>query len=179
MAAKKFTSTGYIPPGGTYVAPPSGLVGALLFTNGIHLALDDDGVPYYTSHADYAWATLIKGDKGDPGDIGSSTSLGNVSGAINLSGYTLAAQTFLLTATGNLTLAPAGMPVVPAGKSGSFTLEITQDGTGSRTLTNDAAILSAYGIDPVLTTTAAAKDLVHYFYDGVRWVCFIGGQALA
>lgn len=109
-----------------------------------------------------------------------AVNLGNTTGAINLTAYTAADQVFRLTATGNLTLAPAGMPTVPAGKAASFSLKITQDGTGGRTLTLDAAILSAdYGVDPVLTTAIGAKDILTFLYDGVEWVVFVSGQAVA
>jgi hypothetical protein len=47
-----------------------------------------------------------------------------------------------------------------AGQTGC--IEITQDGTGSRTLAFGTAYLFADGVDPVLSTTAGAKDLLFY-----------------
>lgn len=119
------------------------------------------------------------GAQGPQGDIGDAIDLGNKTGALDLSSYTLASQTFRLTATGNLTLAPAGMPVVPAGKSGTCSLRITQGSGGSKTLTFDAAIKTAYGVDPVLSTAAGAVDVLHMFYDGVQWVALMAAQAIA
>jgi hypothetical protein len=65
---------------------------------------------------------------------------------------------FTLTLGGNRTLgAPTNMK---AGQTGL--IEITQDGTGTRTLAYNAAWRFANATDPVLTTTAGAKDLLFY-----------------
>lgn len=50
-----------------------------------------------------------------------------------------------------------------------LTLEITQDATGSRTLTWPANFKKAAG-SLVLTTTAAATDIVSMFWDGTNWI---------
>lgn len=65
---------------------------------------------------------------------------------------------FYTTMTGNRTL---GQPSnFAAGQSG--TIEIIQDGTGSRTLAYHADWLFPGGTDPVLSTAAGAKDLLCY-----------------
>lgn len=77
---------------------------------------------------------------------------------------------FSLTANGSLTLAPSGMPVVAAGRTARFFVRITQDATGGRNLTLDAAIkvVGTFAIN----TTAAAVTLVELFWDGVSWWAF-------
>lgn len=65
---------------------------------------------------------------------------------------------FYLTIGGNRTL---GQPTnMTAGQSGS--IQITQDGTGSRTLAYHADWLFPGGTDPVLSTAASAIDLLSY-----------------
>lgn len=65
---------------------------------------------------------------------------------------------FTTTMTGNRTLgAPSNAKV---GQSG--VIEIIQDATGSRTLAYNAVWMFAGGTDPVLTTTANAKDYLSY-----------------
>jgi hypothetical protein len=74
---------------------------------------------------------------------------------------------FTVTLGGNRTL---GQPTNP--KDGqSITIFITQDGTGSRTLAYHADWLFAGGVDPVLTTTAAAVDVLTGVYNGAttKW----------
>jgi hypothetical protein len=74
---------------------------------------------------------------------------------------------FTVTLGGNRTL---GAPTNP--KDGqSITIFITQDGTGSRTLAYHADWLFAGGVDPTLTTTAAAVDVLTGVYNGAttKW----------
>lgn len=74
---------------------------------------------------------------------------------------------FTVTLGGNRTL---GQPTNP--KDGqSITIFITQDGTGSRTLAYHADWLFPGGTDPVLTTTAAAVDVLSAVYNGAttKW----------
>jgi hypothetical protein len=68
------------------------------------------------------------------------------------------AQNFSITLAGNRTL---GLPTnIVAGQTGSIFL--TQDGTGSRTLSYDAVWDFAAGTAPTLTTTASAIDRIDY-----------------
>ena len=67
-------------------------------------------------------------------------------------------QNFVLTLTGNVTLANPSTEKV--GKSGF--IAFIQDGTGSRTLTLGTDYESAGGSGITLTTTASATDLVPY-----------------
>jgi hypothetical protein len=57
---------------------------------------------------------------------------------------------------------------IPTGKTGTWSLTVIQDGTGSRTLSFDSSYLFPGGNDPVLSTTAGAVDLITFLYDGSR-----------
>lgn len=75
--------------------------------------------------------------------------------------------------TGNVT----GITLPTAPTPGQMiTLVLTQDATGGRTLTIPAAIFTHEGLDPVLSTTAAAVDMIGLLYDGVRWWAFVAAQ---
>ena len=67
-------------------------------------------------------------------------------------------QNFVLTATGNITLANPSIETV--GQTGF--IDIIQDGTGSRTLTLGTDYESPASGGITLTTTAAATDIVPY-----------------
>jgi len=56
------------------------------------------------------------------------------------------------------TLTLSGAPA--SGTVGTFTLFITQDATGSRTITWPAAVKWANGVAPTLTTTGTKIDIV-------------------
>ena len=72
------------------------------------------------------------------------------------------AQTAKVTLAGNRTLAnPTNMVA-----GGTYVLRVIQDGTGSRTLTLGANYKKANGEALVLTTTAAAIDILSFYSDG-------------
>src|SRR6266404_2173147 len=64
----------------------------------------------------------------------------------------------VVTLTGNITTMVLSNPTV--GKAGSITF--IQDGTGSRTTVWDSKFKFAGGVAPILTTTAAAIDILNY-----------------
>jgi hypothetical protein len=68
-------------------------------------------------------------------------------------------QNFVLTLTGNVTLANPSTEAV--GQAGVFVF--IQDGTGSRTLSLGTDYETAAGAGIVLSTAAAAVDIVPYF----------------
>ena len=71
-----------------------------------------------------------------------------------------------VTLGGNRTLGSAS-----SGTTGQFiSLLIIQDGTGSRTLTWNAAYEFASDTAPTLTTTAAKGDLFVFRYNGSKWL---------
>ena len=74
----------------------------------------------------------------------------------------------------NRTLASA-----TSGGTGQFiSLLIIQDGTGSRTLTWNAAYEFKEDTAPTLTTTAAKGDLFVFRYNGAKWLEVGRNQAL-
>lgn len=81
----------------------------------------------------------------------------------------------LLTANCTISLAN-----VPAGsnKRLSFGLKLTQDATGSRTVTWPGSVNWGLAGAPVLTTTASKADFLSFMSDdaGTTWLGFIAGQ---
>ena len=73
-----------------------------------------------------------------------------------------AGQNFSVTLAGNRTL--ANPTNIVAGQCGSVV--ITQDGTGSRTVTWNAIFKWSAGAAPVLSTAGGAIDIVSFIYDG-------------
>ena len=79
-----------------------------------------------------------------------------------------------VTLGGNRTLGAASN-----GTTGQFiSLLIIQDGTGSRTLTWNAAYEFASDTAPTLTTTASLGDLFVFRYNGSKWLEVGRNQAL-
>ena len=71
-----------------------------------------------------------------------------------------------VTLAGNRTLGSAS-----SGTTGQFiSLLVIQDGTGSRTLTWNAAYEFAADTAPTLTTTASKGDLFVFRYNGRKWL---------
>lgn len=112
-----------------------------------------------------------------PSDAAPVTDLGNISGTLDLSAYASRPTVLRATLTGNLTAITLPTPVSTI--SYSITLVLIQDGTGSRTLAWPSTAKTAYNIDPVLTTTAAAIDLIVLQWNGAFWYGFVSGQAMA
>lgn len=48
-------------------------------------------------------------------------------------------------------------------------IKLIQDATGSRTITFPAAVKFPAGVEPVLTTTANAEDIVSFYFDGTTY----------
>ncbi len=86
------------------------------------------------------------------------------------------ANVFDITMTGNCTFTFSNPPA--SGTGGSFTLILTQDGTGSRTATWPASVKWAGGTAPTLTTTLTTGMDVLSFATvdaGTTWLGFAGG----
>ena len=83
---------------------------------------------------------------------------------------------FDLTLTDNCTLTFSNPPT--SGTSGSFTLILRQDGTGSRTVTWPASVDWADASAPTLTTDASAVDVLTFITvdGGTIWLGFVAGQ---
>jgi hypothetical protein len=108
----------------------------------------------------------------------------NITGNVIYSGGSLAAESTLtddttvawdvtaspvakVTLAGNRTL---GLPSSPLGSGQYASLLIIQDGTGSRTLTWNAAYEFKDDTAPTLTTTASKGDLFTFRYNGAKWL---------
>ena len=72
-----------------------------------------------------------------------------------------------VTLGGNRTLA---LPTNPVGNGQYISLLVIQDGTGSRTLTWNAAYEFTADTAPTLTTTASKGDLFTFRYNGSKWL---------
>lgn len=78
-----------------------------------------------------------------------------------------------LTASCSLTF-----PTAVAGKS--FSLELVQDGTGSRTVTWPGTVKWALAVAPTLSVVAGAKDdFAFVCFDGTNWSGFFAGKGMA
>ena len=71
-----------------------------------------------------------------------------------------------LTLTGNCTLTFTA----PSPALGALTLLLTQDGTGSRTVTWPGTVKWSGGTAPTLTTTASKIDVFNFLYDGTNYI---------
>ena len=78
---------------------------------------------------------------------------------------------FMITLNNSTTLTYSG---AMAGQT--ITLFLTQDGTGSRTVTWPLATKWAGGTPPTLTTTHNRTDIITVFYDGFSYWGFLGGS---
>ncbi|MFC1734343.1 hypothetical protein ACFL6I_28920 [candidate division KSB1 bacterium] len=86
-------------------------------------------------------------------------------------------NTFKITMTGNCTFTFSNPPA--SGTTGSFTLILIQDGTGSRTATWPASVDWAGGTAPTLTTTLTTGTDVLTFLTtdgGTVWYGFAAGS---
>jgi len=65
----------------------------------------------------------------------------------------------------------------PPANKGKVTLIIKQDGVGSRTIDwSGVTVLWPGNVEPTLTTTAAAVDIVTFIYDGSSWLGLFNGD---
>lgn len=73
-----------------------------------------------------------------------------------------------MTLAANISLTAITANSSQAGRQ--ITLMITQDGTGSRTLSWPATVKFAGGTAPTLTTTAGKTDTFSFVYNGTNWI---------
>ena len=110
-------------------------------------------------------------------DYGETTTTNATSGATETLDLE-SGNVFDLTLTANCTLTFSNPPA--SGTSGSFTLILRQDGTGSRLATWPGSVDWASATAPTLTTDAAAVDVLTFMTvdGGTIWLGFVAGQAL-
>lgn len=109
--------------------------------------------------------------------VGTVFAKGDISGAVSFAGITnvtLVNATITARLIGNITIDAANFPATP--KPGTqFAMRLTQDGTGSRTLTL-TGIKKSQGV-LTLSTAANAIDIITFYYDGTNW--YAGAMGLA
>jgi hypothetical protein len=141
-------------------------------TQGNDARLSDARTP--TTHA--ASHGSAGSDPVTPGAIGGAllveavTALSNSGAAVTVPDVTSATlHRYTLTAACTFTF-----PTAAAGKS--FTLELVQDATGSRTATWPGTVKWPAGTAPTLTTTATKRDFLTFVCsDGTNWIGFASG----
>ena len=89
--------------------------------------------------------------------------LGNQSGNISASINAVNGSIFTLTATGGITF--NSIPNAQAGSS--YTIKVTQDGTGSHALTST---MKFAGGDKTLSTAGGSIDVINVVYDGTHYL---------
>lgn len=120
---------------------------------------------------------IVRGEKGDPGDLVTSFSGGNTTGTVTLTTSHLP-STRLYTLTGNTTLV---LPTPAADKSGTITLVLKQDATGGRTITWPANTILKWpdGISQQPAAGANTTSVIHLLWTGVEWHGLLGGKSFA
>jgi hypothetical protein len=99
-----------------------------------------------------------------PGTTDTFLSLGFVSGNLTPNRANASVQSAILN--GNVTLyPPANMAVAQ-----SYTLILTQDGSGNRLLTPNSSLKFA-GNYKTLSTAGFSVDMINMFYDGTTYYC--------
>lgn len=117
------------------------------------------------------------GPQGTPGDLSKFYSLGTISsGTLDLSSYTNGGV-FHLTLGANLTTLT--LPAQDATFQRVFELAITQDATGSRTITFPTGTKASEGNLPTLSTAAGSIDKIALVQDGVRLEARLVARTLA
>lgn len=123
--------------------------------NALHIGADAD---LYVRPSDYDFAGYKLHDAVVEDIAEQVHNAGNVSGAVTLD-YTNGHWQYA-TLTGNVTsLTVNNWPA--SGKGGWLTLELVQDGTGSRTLTLGSAYDTPGGSGVTLSTAAGARDVLY------------------
>lgn len=103
--------------------------------------------------------------------------LGSVaSGSIDLSACSYGGFVSL-TLTANLTAIT--LPTTTASRAVIIEVVITQDATGSRTITYPAGVKSSEGNPPLLSVAPGAIDTVAFVWDGTRWKVRLVERSLA
>lgn len=118
----------------------------------------------------------IQGIQGNPGDMVVTAGPANVSGAVDLSAVTFP-STRIWTLTGNIT--SLTLPTPASNISATFTLVMTQDATGSRTVAWPASVKWPDGIAQQPATAAATVSMFNLLWTGTQWLGLLGGKSFA
>lgn len=118
----------------------------------------------------------IQGIQGNPGDLVTVAGPANVSGAVDISAVTFP-STRLWTLTGNIT--SLTLPTPASNISATFTLIMTQDATGSRTVAWPASVKWPDGIAQQPATAAGTVSMFNLLWTGTQWLGMLGGKSFA
>lgn len=119
----------------------------------------------------------VQGPQGAVGDMVLTAGPASVTGAVSLLESALP-STRLWTLTGNVTLT-LPTPVATPSRSGTITLVLTQDATGSRTITWPASVKWPDGIVQQPATAANSVSVIHLLWTGAAWYGLLGGKSFA
>lgn len=117
---------------------------------------------------------VVMGPQGAPGDMVASLFPQSWTGAVSLTTFP---ATYLATLTGNVTA--IALPTPPEGLSATITLVLTQDATGSRTITWPSSVKWSEGLVQQPSPGANTMTIFNLLWTGVTWVGMIGGRSFA
>ena len=124
---------------------------------------NDAGVANGSSNFTFNKTTSTLTVSGVLDDTGANTPHQTLSDGATINWNTASGRVATVTLGGNRTMAaPTNLKV------GTYILHVIQDGTGSRTLAWNAVFKFPAGVDPVLTTTAGARDVLSFVSDGTN-----------
>lgn len=149
---------------------------------------DPDEGEFALEEADDAGLVLTSAEPGDPpvwaapasGGSGSASGVETVN-AVATSGSSQTLPDVTTATVHRLTLTAATCAITfPAAVAGhSFTVVLVQDATGGRLVTWPGTVQWGGGTTPVLTTTAAKRDVFSFLCaDGTNWLGMFAGQNL-
>lgn len=162
--AARVAGEGFAPESHSHLTPQPSVEGVTGLVDALAAKLDTDD-------ASSTYAT--KDELADAGSIIESVNTVAAAGATETLPDVTTATIHRLTLDANCTVA---FPALGAGKS--FTLILTQDLTGSRTVTWPATVRWDGDAEPALTTTPNRSDVLSFLCDGTYWLGFVGGQGL-
>jgi hypothetical protein len=116
-----------------------------------------------------------QGIQGPSGDMVPVAGPGVATGTVTLISSDLP-TTRIWSLTGNVTLV---LPTPGATKSGTITLVLTQDATGSRTITWPAGVKWPDGIAQQPAAAANSTSVIHLLWTGTMWLGLLGGKSFA
>lgn len=122
----------------------------------------------------YGGNPIVQGPQGEPGDlVGVTTETWGAS--VVLDKYP---QTYISALT--TSVSSMALPTSPVGlQSGTVTLVLTQDATGSRTIAWPAAVKWPDGIAQQPAGGANTISVIHLLWTGTTWLGLVGGKSFA
>ena len=149
---------------------------AISLTSGTHIIANDFVPGYATGNVNFQDLLLQRPELRDYSETVGTPSISAGTLVLDLE----TANVFNVTHNANITTLTISNPPA-SGKCGNFTLHLTQDATGGRTLTFPASIKWSGGTVATITTTASKKN--KFVFDtlngGTSWDCALIGKDYA